>query len=76
MFIDLSKIPTEGLLSGIDRSLRDYEVFLELIEIVSMEFEMNGGEISIKLKDKNKNALTVMMNELTDLLPKVWLQMI
>ena len=76
MFIDLSKIPTEGLLSGIDRSLRDFEVFLELIEIVSMEFEMNGGEISIKLKDKNKNALTVMMNELTDLLPKVWLQMI
>ena len=76
MFIDLSKIPTEGLLSGIDRSLRDFEVFLELIEVVSMEFEMNGGEISIKLKDKNKNALTVMMNELTDLLPKVWLQMI
>ena len=76
MFIDLSKIPTEGLLSGIDRSLRDYEVFLELIEIVSMEFEMNGGEISIKLKDKNKNALTVMMNELTDLLPKLMLQMI
>ena len=76
MFIDLSKIPTDGLLSGIDRSLRDFEVFLELIEVVSMEFEMNGGEISIKLKDKNKNALTVMMNELTDLLPKVWLQMI
>ena len=76
MFIDLSKIPTEGLLSGIDRSLRDYEVFLELIEIVSMEFDMNGGEISIKLKDKNKNALTVMMNELTDLLPKLMLQMI
>jgi hypothetical protein len=50
MFIDLSKIPTEGLLSGIDRSLRDFEVFLELIEVVSMEFEMNGGEISIKLK--------------------------
>ena len=76
MFIDLSKIPTEGLLSGIDRGLRDYEVFLELIEIVSMEFDMNGGEISIKLKDKNKNALTVMMNELTDLLPKLMLQMI
>ena len=76
MFIDLSKIPTEGLLSGIDRSLRDYEVFLELIEIVSMEFDMNGGEISIKLKDKNKNALTVMMNELTELLPKLMLQMI
>lgn len=76
MFIDLSKIPTEGLLSGIDRSLRDYEVLLELIEIVSMEFDMNGGEISIKLKDKNKNALTVMMNELTELLPKLMLQMI
>ena len=76
MFIDLSKIPTEGLLSGIDRSLRDYEVFLELIEIVSMEFDMNGGEISIKLKDKNKNVLTVMMNELTDLLPKLMLQML
>ena len=76
MFIDLSKIPTEGLLSGIDRSLRDYEVFLELIEIVSMEFDMNGGEICFKLKDKNKNALTVMMNELTDLLPKLMLQMI
>ncbi len=76
MFIDLSKIPTEGLLSGIDRSLRDFEVFLELIEIVSMEFDMNGGEISIKLKDKNKNVLTVMMNELTDLLPKLMLQML
>ena len=76
MFIDLSIIPTEGLLSGIDRSLRDYEVLLELIEIVSMEFDMNGGEISIKLKDKNKNALTVMMNELTELLPKLMLQMI
>ena len=74
MFIDLSKIPTEGLLSGIDRSLRDYEVFLELIEIVSMEFDMN--EISIKLKDKNTNALTVMMNELNELLPKLMLQMI
>jgi hypothetical protein len=47
-----------------------------LIEVVSMEFEMNGGEISIKLKDKNKNALTIMMNELSDLLPKLMLQMI
>ena len=73
MFIDLSKIPTEGLLSGIDRSLRDYEVFLELIEIVSMEFDMNGGEICFKLKNKNRNALTVI---LTELLPKLMLQMI
>ena len=76
MFIDLTKIPTEGLLSAMDRSLAEYEVLLELIELVTLEFDMNGGEICIKLKDKDNNALTVIMNKLTNIVPNLMKQMI
>jgi len=76
MFIDLTKIPTEGLLSAMDRSLKEYEVLLELIEVISLEFDMNGGEICIKLKEKDNNALTVIMNQLTNIIPNLMKQMI
>ena len=63
MYIDFTKIPTEGLLSAIDRSLKDYEVLLEMIDLVTLEFDMNGADFTIQLKDKSKNSLSQLADQ-------------
>ena len=68
MYLDLTRIPTEGLLSGIDRSLKDYEFFLEMIDLITMEFDMNRVDFSIYLNDKEKNSLTQIADQILDFL--------
>jgi hypothetical protein len=68
LFIDFSKIPKEGLLKGIDRSLADYEPLLDMVDAITMEFDMTEGNITIHTKDANKNALTYIMDRLSDMI--------
>jgi hypothetical protein len=67
-FIDFSKIPKEGLLKGIDRSLADYEPLLDMVDAITMEFDMNEGNITFHTKDANKNALTYIMDRISDMI--------
>ena len=68
LFVDFSKIPKDGLLKGIDRSLADYEELLDIVEAITMEFDMTEGNITIHTKDANKNALTYIMDRLSDMI--------
>ena len=68
LFVDFSKIPKDGLLKGIDRSLVDYEELLDIVEAITMEFDMTEGNITIHTKDANKNALTYIMDRLSDMI--------
>ena len=67
-FVDFSKIPKEGLLTGIDRSLSDFEQFLDIIDAMTMEFDMSGGHMTIYTKDPNKNALTYIMDRMSEMI--------
>lgn len=58
-FIDIDQIPTNNL----PREIRDFKSIIDMLDFVDMEMDVNGGHITLHMKDKSKNALTQLMDE-------------
>ncbi len=58
-FVDIDQIPTDNL----PRDIRDFKSILEMLDFVDMEMDVDGGRITLHMKNKSKNALTQLMDE-------------
>ena len=58
-FVDLDQIPMDNL----PKEIKDFRSILDMLNFVDMEMDVNGGRITIHMKDKSKNALTQLMDE-------------